>query len=119
VWTHRRYMWRWTPPTPADAEVFGDQARAVLQVALDEFPVNYSAAVVRGMAFGVLEFAIVISDRDQWWVGRRARLLVEELAKGTEIPLELVSVDKVKLEPHMHRGRRWLRAQERESGHGG
>ena len=117
MWTHRRYTWRYVPDIATDAEVLGVQVRAVLETVMEEFPQNFYNAEIRGMAFGVLEFEVVVTDRDQWWVGRRARILLEEFSKFTDVPLQLVSEEKVKKPAHMHRGARWLRARDREQGH--
>ena len=118
MWTHRRYIWRYTPDVPTDAEDMAVQVRAVLDNVLEEFPKNFYDAVIRGMSFGVLEFEVVITDRDQWWVGRRARILLTEFSKLTDVPLELVSEETAKKPPHPHRGKRWLRARDREMDHG-
>lgn len=115
MWTHRRFIWRYTCDAPEQAFLLATQVRDVLQAALSDTPQFYRDAAITGMAFGVLEFEIVISDRDQWWVGRRARSLIDELRKHTQLPLEQVSEEKVKLVPHMNRGKYRLRRLRRET----
>ena len=67
------------------------------------------------MSFGILEFRVTISDRDRWWVGRRARFLVDAVRAETDLPLDLVSEEQTKLTVHMNRGKWHLkRARARE-----
>lgn len=67
---------------------------------------------------GILEFQVTISDRDQWWVARRARFLVDAIRKETDLPLALVSEEKAKLPPHPRRGKYRLRRMRKATGVG-
>lgn len=109
MWCHRRFTWRYTCNTSDQVTLLASQVQEVLQEALDATPQFYRDAEITGMAFGILEFGVIISDRDQWWVGRRARFLVDEFRKHTKLPLEQVSEERVKLPPHPNRGKYRLR----------
>lgn len=89
--------------------VLTGQVRDTLQAAMDETPQFFHNAWIGGRALGLLEFGLTISDRDRWWVGRRARLLCEQLRKETDLPVTLVSEEPEKLAPHRNRGKYRLR----------
>lgn len=118
MWCHRRFTWRYTCGASERAFVLAAQVREVLEQALTDTPQFYRDAAITGMAFGVLEFQVTISDRDQWWVARRARFLLDQLRKRTEVPLLLVAEEKVKLVPHNNRGKYRLRRLHREASGG-
>lgn len=117
MWTHRRFTWRYRAADPAALDQFVDQATAVLARLCEQLPQFYrDPADPSGMAFGILEFSVTISDRDRWWVARRARFLVDELRRDSDLPLGLMSEESRKLPVHMSRGkwrlRRLARARE-------
>lgn len=114
MWTHRRFTWRYTCDAPEQAFQLASQVKEVLESALDQ-PQFFRDAAITGMAFGVLEFEITISNRDQWYVAIKARELIDELRKRTDVPLELVSEERVKLSPHGNRGKYRLRRLRREA----
>lgn len=114
MWTHRRFTWRYTPHTKTDLTPLVAQVCAMVGALVQATPQFYRDAKIGGMAFGVLEFSVTISDRDQWWVGRRARLLVDKIRTETSIPLDLVIEVSEKLPVHMNRGKWHLRRAARE-----
>jgi hypothetical protein len=118
VWTHRRFTWQVQCPDHDMALVWAQQVRPVLQRLMNDTPQFYRDAWMSGMALGLLNFQVTISDRDQWWVARRARFLIDELRKHTDLPLHLLSEDKTKLPAHPNRGRYRLRRQRRENAGG-
>jgi hypothetical protein len=89
------------------------QVRDVLQAQMTATPQFFHDGWIGGSALGVLEFGVTISDRDQWWVARRARLLLDELRKHTDLPLVLVSETKNKPLPHRNRGKYRLRRRKK------
>jgi hypothetical protein len=105
MWTHRRFTWH---VPNASLELY-DQVDAILQAAMDETPQFFHSAWIGGSALGVMEFGLTISDRDRWWVGRRARQLSERLRQGTNLPVTLVHEEPEKLPPHPNRGKYRLR----------
>lgn len=109
AWTHRRFTWRLDVGAAEKAFELAKQVKEVLSASVNGEPKHFRDAKISGMAYGLLEFACTISDRDRWWVGRRARLLADVLRAQTHVPLDLVAEDRVKLPAHMHRGKRWLR----------
>lgn len=109
MWTHRRFVWH---VTGAEPELY-EQVRAVLQAAMDATPQFFRDAHINGDALGIMEFGITISDRDRWWVGRRARLLSEQLRKGTSLPVTLIHDEPQKLPPHPNRGKYRLRRRKK------
>lgn len=115
MWTHRRFTWRYTCDRPEQALALAGQVKAVVEDLMVATPQFYRDGSITGMAYGMLEFALTVSDRDQWWVARRARFLVDELRKRTELPLNLVSEERVKLAPHPFRGKYRLRRLRREA----
>lgn len=92
-----------------------EQVHAVLQAALDETPQFFRNARIDGSALGILEFGVTISDRDRWWVARRARMLSEQLRKHTDLPATLIPEEPVKLPPHPNRGKYRLRRLRRKA----
>jgi hypothetical protein len=116
VWTHRRFTWRYVPAKPADLVPLVREVAQVLGRICQETPQFYRDARIGGMSFGILEFSVTISDRDRWWVGRRARFLVDAIRRETSLPLDLVSEEQAKLPVHMNRGKWHLkRARTREN----
>lgn len=113
AWTHRRFTWR-LHAQGLDLDTLEFQVREVLEDAINNEPKHYRDAGVWGAALGVLEFSVIVSDRDRWWVGRRVRLFGEALRLNTELPLELVSSEFVKLPAHRNRGKYVLARQRRE-----
>lgn len=115
MWTHRRFTWRYTPKDPADLVALVREVAQVLGRKCQETPQFYHDALIGGMSFGILQFSVTISDRDQWWVVRRARFLVDAIRRDTRLPLDLVSEEQAKLPVHMNRGKWHLkRARARE-----
>lgn len=98
--TYRRYMWHCDPDKT-------DRALLLLRRVVEEMPQFFRDLEVTGQAFGLSELSITICDRDIWWVGRRARLLTEDLWKLAGV--QLANEHKVKLPPHNHpnRAARW------------
>jgi hypothetical protein len=115
MWCHRRFTWHYTCNASEQAFALALQVRGVLEQLVAETPQFFHDAAVTGMAFGVLEFQVTISDRDQWWVARRARFLVDALRQQTELPLMLVNEQKAKLSPHPNRGKYRLRRLRKEA----
>lgn len=115
MWTHRRFTWHYVCDSPSQATLLSEQVRQVLQAAMDDTPQFFRDATINGVSLGVLEFEMTISDRDQWWVGRRARFLAEQLRRRTDLPLNLVDEQRVKLAPHVNRGKFRLRRLRREA----
>jgi hypothetical protein len=109
VRTHRRFTWHVAEPDQDRLLVLADQVRDTLAAAVADTPQFFSDPWVGGAAVGVLQFRVTIHDRDQWWVGRRARLLVEQLRQRTDVQLDMVTEEQVKLPPHMVRGKWRLR----------
>ena len=109
MWTHRRFTWRYIPKDQTDLDPLVRQVAGVLGHLCGDTPQFYHDAKIQGMSFGVLEFAVTISDRDQWWVTRRARFLVDAVRRETDLPLNLVNEERVKLPPHKNRGKYRLR----------
>lgn len=118
MWTHRRFTWQVTESAPGAAQSWGGQVVPVLARLMDELPQFYRDAQVSGFALGRFNFSVTISDRDQWWVARRARFLIDELRKETDLPLELLAEEKVKLPPHTRRGKYRLRRLRRKAADG-
>lgn len=118
MWTHRRFTWQVQCPDHNMSWVWANQVKPVLSRLVKDTPQFYRDAWLSGMAMGALNFQVTISDRDQWWVGRRARFLIDELRKNTDLPLHLLSEDKAKLAPHPNRGKYRLRRLRREKADG-
>lgn len=115
MWTHRRFTWQVSCPDHDQAWVWAAQVKPVLARLSKDTPQFYHDAWMSGMALGSLNFQVTISDRDQWWVARRARFLVDELRKNTDLPMHLVTEDNEKLPPHPRRGKYRLRRIRREN----
>lgn len=113
MWTHRRFTWQITTTNHDQLTIWANQVRPVLKRLVTETPQFYRNAWLSGMNLGTLNFQVTISDRDQWWVARRARFLVDELRKGTDLPLHLLVEDKAKLPPHPNRGKYQRRRRSR------
>lgn len=109
MWTHRRVTWHLTEVATDQAKDLADQVTQVMKDQMVKTPQFFHQGWMNGSALGMLEFGLVISDRDQWWVGRRARMLTDELRKHTDLPLALVSMQMVKPPPHPNRGKYRLR----------
>ena len=104
MWIHRRYTWHCDPAAVADVA-------ALLRLRATERPQNFSDVSEGGTALGLGEVSLVVSDRDQWWIRRRVRLLTEDLKilTGTVLTNEV----SVKLPPHNHpnRAARWRKKE--------
>lgn len=109
MWTHRKFTWH----VPGAGPQLHEQVRAVLQAAMDQTPQFFRNAWIGGGALGVLEFGVTVSDRDRWWVGRRVRLLSEQLRKATDLPVTLAHEEPEKLPPHPNRGKYRLRRRKK------
>ena len=109
---HRRYTWEHRPADPLDAEALTDQVARTLRDACKSRPQFFSGASVTGSRFGILQFSVTISSKDQWRVRWRARRILAEIQLATSVPLRLVSeVSVLRREPHQHpnRAMRWRR----------
>jgi hypothetical protein len=113
MWTHRRFTWQVTCPDHNMIQVWATQVKPVLAKLMQDTPQFYRDGWMSGTFLGALHFQVTISDRDQWWVNRRARLLVDELRKKTDLPIQLMTQDKVKLPPHPNRGKYRLRRRKK------
>lgn len=118
MWTHRQFIWNYAEPDPRRMTLLTGQVRDVLGSQMSATPQFFHDGWIDGQALGVLEFGVTISDRDQWWVARRARFLTDELRKCTDLPLVLVAESKHKPLPHRNRGRYRLRRLRKESASG-
>jgi hypothetical protein len=114
VWTHRQFVWHVVEPDQVKMAHLTGQVHDVLQTVMDDTPQFFRNAWVGGGALGILEFGVTVSDRDRWWVGRRARMLSEQLRKHTDLPVTLVAEEPVKLPPHPNRGKYRLRRLRRK-----
>ncbi len=85
---------------------------------MSETPQFFRNGWIGGGALGIMEFGVTISDRDRWWVGRRARLLSEQLRKETDLPVTLMHEEPEKLPAHRNRGKYRLRRLRREASGG-
>lgn len=115
MWTHRRFTWRYVPEKPVDLDPLVLQVADVLGSLCADTPQFFRDPLIQGMSFGILEFQVTISDRDRWWVARRARFLMDALRKQTQLPLRLVTEEQVKLVTHSNRGKYRLRRRRREN----
>jgi len=107
--TRRRFTWQHDPDEPRDAEFLAAQCMNILNSFCAEWPQWFSDPEVTGFGFGVLQFAVTVESRDQWWVAKRAKRVLAAVQAFTEVPITLVSeVSVSRLPPHDHRGRRWL-----------
>lgn len=118
MWTHRRFTWRYVPEKPVDLVPLVQEVAEVLDQKCQETPQFYRDARIGGISFGILEFGVTISDRDRWWVVRRARFLVDAIRQETKLPLDLVSEDCDKLPVHMNRGKWHLKRARARENHG-
>lgn len=109
MWTHRRFVWHYVEPDPQRMSELTGQVRDVLQAQMTATPQFFHDGWIGGSALSILEFGVTISDRDQWWVARRARLLLDELRKHTDLPPTLGPAVKEKPLPHRNRGKYRLR----------
>lgn len=109
MWTHRRFTWHVAEPDPAQMSMLTGQVRDTLQAAMDTTPQFFHNAWIGGGSLGILEFGVTVSDRDQWWVARRVRLLCEQLRKSTDLPMTLVHEEPEKPPAHRNRGKYRLR----------
>ena len=116
MWTHRRFVWHVAEPDRQKMTNLTAQVHDVLQAAMDETPQFFRDAWVGGSALGILEFGLTVSDRDRWWVARRARLLSEQLRKQTNLPVTLMHEEPQKLPAHRNRGKYRLRRMRRSTG---
>jgi hypothetical protein len=108
--THRRYTWEHRPADPLDAGTLAARCALVLLEACTNRPQFFSEPQVTGSLFGILQFSITISSKDQWRVRWRARKLLSDVQLGTDVPITLISeVSVLRREPHNHpnRGARW------------
>lgn len=115
---HRRYIWEHRPSDPLDAGILAAQAARVLAKASEDRPHFFSETQVTGSRFGILQFSVTISSKDQWRVRYRARKLLAEIQLATKVPLRLISeVSVLRKEPHNHpnRGARWRGRSTRSS----
>lgn len=113
MWTHRIFTWHLAEPDPQKMTDLTGQVRNTLQEAMNTTPQFFRNAWIGGGSLGVLEFGVTISDRDRWWVGRRARLLCDQLRKHTDLPVTLVHEEPEKLPAHRNRGKYRLRRRKK------
>lgn len=80
---------------------------SLLRRMIEELPQFFSNLEDSGAALGLGEISVTISDRDLWWVGRRARLLTQDMNKLAGV--WLVNEQRTKLPAHNHpnRAARW------------
>lgn len=115
---HRRYTWEHRPTDPVDAGRLAIKARDTLRAACTNYPQFFSEPTVTGSKFGILQFAVTVSSKDQWRVRWRARKLLAEIQLVTRVPLTLISeISVLRREPHNHpnRGARWRGRSSRSS----
>lgn len=105
--TRRRFLWHYWPEVAQDAEFLAGQVQVVLDRFCDEWPEYYSDRMVHGYSLGLVEFAVTVTSRDQWWVAKRVRRLLTAL-KATELPVLDLFEQSFKLAPHTHRGKTYL-----------
>lgn len=107
---HRRYTWEHRPHDRDDAEKLTAAVTRVLRQHCEDWPQWFSLPQVTGSRFGILQFEVTVSSKDQWRVRQRARKLLAEIQLATSVPLRLISeVQVLRPEPHDHpnRGARW------------
>lgn len=108
---HRRYTWEHRPADPTDARMLAGRCAVVLEEACTNRPQFFSEPNVTGSRFGILQFSVTITSKDQWRIRWRARKLLADIQLATDVPLRLISeVSVLRREPHNHpnRGARWL-----------
>lgn len=113
MWTHRKFTWHYVEKDPQKMTYLTGQVRAVLQEQMSATPQFFHDGWIGGAALNILEFGVTISDRDQWWVARRARFLMDELRRHTDLPLVLVAETRQKPVAHSNRGKYRLRRRKK------
>jgi hypothetical protein len=117
--TTRRYIFHAQVPEGSTAD---ECARAILAVLTDQSDKYawFELPAIDAMAFGIVEFAVTIKARDQWYANTRARKLLVSLRLGAGLDIETVEVAAT-LRPAIHTNRGRQRAASRwstgESGH--
>lgn len=111
--TTRRFAWTYKPTRMEDAYRLCAQARGVVGTFCEGWPQWYGEPKILGGSLGVVRVEVTITSRDQWWVDKRARNLLEAFRRHTDIPALELTEDKNKLPPHEHRGKTYLKEKAR------
>lgn len=104
-----RYVWRFEPREREDPMRLAGLATAVLSERVRRWPGIYLEGKVEGYLFGILDFILVIRDKDRWTCHRKARRLLARIQRLTDIPLNRVAEVELERPPvHSNRSNAWL-----------